>query len=85
MRGFDATRTDPVIQVYRRIFDLLDENERRRFLILMGLLVLVAFAELAGLGVVFLLLGILSDPGRIQDSARLSWVLRPLGFPRSVP
>jgi len=69
-----------VIQVYRRIFDLLDKTERRRFLILMGLLVLVAFAELAGLGVVFLLLGILSEPERIQENERLSWAFEAFGF-----
>lgn len=69
-----------MIQVYRRIFDLLDKTERRRFLVLMGLLILVAFAELAGLGVVFLLLGILSDPDRIQESERLSWAFETFGF-----
>ena len=69
-----------MIQVYRRIFDLLDKAEQKRFLILMGLLILVAIAELAGLGAVFLLLGVLSDPGRIQDSERLSWAYETFGF-----
>ena len=69
-----------MIQVYHRIFDLLDKTEQRRFLILMGLLILVAIAELAGLGAVFLLLGVLSDPDRIQESERLSWAYETFGF-----
>jgi len=69
-----------VLDAYRRIFELLDPGERRRYFLLMGILVVVALAEMIGLGVVFALLAILSDPSIVETDARLSWVYGFLGF-----
>ncbi|HMO06033.1 MAG TPA: ABC transporter ATP-binding protein [Paracoccaceae bacterium] len=69
-----------MIRVYRQIFDLLDAGERRRFLLLMGLMVIVAFAEVLGISTVFVLLGVLARPGAIEESRALSWAYGTFGF-----
>lgn len=69
-----------MLDAYRRIFELLDPGERRRYFILMGILVVVALAEMIGLGVVFALLGILSDPSMIETDPRIAAIHDFLGF-----
>ena len=56
-----------MIEVYRKIFALLDARERKRSLLLMGLLMAAALADLAGLSAVLALLNVLAEPARIPD------------------
>ena len=56
-----------MIEVYRKIFALLDARERKRSLLLMGLLMAAALADLAGLSAVLTLLNVLAEPARIPD------------------
>jgi ATP-binding cassette, subfamily B, bacterial PglK len=56
-----------VIEVYRKLFALLDARERKRSLLLMGLLMAAALADLAGLSAVLALLNVLAEPARIPD------------------
>jgi ABC-type multidrug transport system fused ATPase/permease subunit len=69
-----------VLQVYRRIFELLDAKERRRFFLLMAILIAVAVAELMGLSALFALLAVLAEPERVTAGGRITWVYDSLGF-----
>jgi ATP-binding cassette, subfamily B, bacterial PglK len=69
-----------VIEVYRKIFSLLDSRERRRFWALTGIMVLVAIVEIVGISSVLLLLNVLSDPASIHDKTALSFLYTKLGF-----
>lgn len=63
-----------MVELYRKIFCLLTPGERRMFLLLMPVMLLVALAEIAGLSSVLLLLNVLSDPEAFADRAVFSWV-----------
>lgn len=54
-----------MIEIYRKLFALLEPRERRRFLVLMGVLIVAALADLVGLSAVMGLLGVLADPARL--------------------
>jgi ABC-type multidrug transport system fused ATPase/permease subunit len=69
-----------LFEIYRKIFELLDEKERRRFFLLMGILVAVAVAELLGLSAVFAVLAVLSNPDSVTSGGRLNWLYDTLGF-----
>ena len=73
-------RDDGMIGVYRKILDLFDRHERRRFYLLMALMIIVAFAEVLGISTVMLLLGVLAQPEKITESRHLSWAYETLGF-----
>jgi ATP-binding cassette, subfamily B, bacterial PglK len=60
-----------VIAVFRMIFSLLDGHERRQFMVLTGVMVLVAFMEVIGISAVLMLLNVLSDPSLIRSSGTL--------------
>jgi ATP-binding cassette, subfamily B, bacterial PglK len=61
-----------VIAVYRMIFSLLDGRERRQFLVLTCVMVLVALMEVIGISAVLMLLNVLSTPDLIQSNAVLA-------------
>jgi ATP-binding cassette, subfamily B, bacterial PglK len=69
-----------MIGVYRKILDLFDPRERQRFALLLGVMVVVAFAEVLGISTVLVLLGVLADPDKIAESRHLSRVYAALGF-----
>jgi len=67
-------------EIYDKGFDLLDRRARRRFVLLAGVMVAVALAELIGISSVLMLLGILSDPERITALPLLAGIHDRLGF-----
>lgn len=69
-----------MIEVYRKIFSLLDHSERRQFWLLAALMVVVAIAEVAGISAVLLLLNVLADPAKIHSNAVLSLLYSKGGF-----
>jgi ABC-type multidrug transport system fused ATPase/permease subunit len=69
-----------MIGVYRKILDLFDRHERRRFYLLLVVMIVVAFAEILGISTVMVLLGVLAQPEKIAESRHLSWVYGSLGF-----
>jgi ATP-binding cassette, subfamily B, bacterial PglK len=69
-----------VIQVYRKIFLLLDVRERRRFWVLAGIMVFVAFVEVIGISSVMMLLQVLADPKVIGQNQWLQPIYSGLGF-----
>ncbi|MBO9436770.1 ABC transporter ATP-binding protein [Ruegeria sp. R13_0] len=66
--------------IYKKIMDLFDHRERRAFYLIMGLMVLVAFAEVLGISAVLMLLNVLAIPEKIQTNNVLSWVYDFGGF-----
>lgn len=63
-----------------RVWTLLDSDERRRFLRLQGLSLLMAISTLLGLAAIMPFLGIVADPGLLERSAWLVRVHAWLGF-----
>jgi len=66
--------------VVRKLFALLEARERRRFVLLAGLIVLVGFAEFLSLGAVMLVLNAISDPEQVSQMRVLGWVHDAFGF-----
>lgn len=69
-----------MIGVYRKILELFDPRERRRFYVLMVVMIVVAFAEVLGISTVMLLLGVLAQPEKIASNRHMAWVYDTLGF-----
>ncbi len=69
-----------MIEVYRKIFSLFDQRERRQFWLLTGMMVLVAVVEIVGISAVLLLLKVLAEPASIHANPALSFFYTRLGF-----
>ena len=69
-----------MIEVYAKLFDLLDARARRRFVLLACIMVAVSLSELIGISSVLLLLGVLADPGRLDDVGAVAWARAALGL-----
>ena len=69
-----------MIDVFRKLMALFEERERRRFYLLIGLMVFVAFAEVFGISTFLVLLKILSEPASIFENQHLNWAYETLGF-----
>ena len=65
---------------YKKLFDLLSVRERRRFSLVMIVMVAVTFAELIGITMLLLLLQVLSSPDKITSNEYLSWAFETFGF-----
>ncbi len=69
-----------MIKVYAKLFDLLDARARKRFVLLAAIMVAVSLSELVGISSVLMLLGVLADPGRVEQVATLAWLRTALGL-----
>ena len=69
-----------MVEVYAKLFDLLDARARKRFVLLAGVMIAVSLSELIGISSVLMLLGVLADPGRLDDVAAFSWARSALGL-----
>lgn len=69
-----------MINIYQKLFKLLDDRERKRFWWLAIIMLMVAAAEIAGFSAVLMLLNNISAPEQIQTSSALSYVYTRLGF-----
>lgn len=70
-----------MISTYRKMFALLDRQERRKFKILTLLLVVVSLFEAAGLATIMPFLAILADPQVVQENEYLNAVYNYFRFP----
>lgn len=75
-----SLRKTVMLQTYRKLLDLLAARERKWFRILIGVMIIAAFAELLSLSVFLLLLGMLAEPQVIFEDATLSWAYTAFGF-----
>lgn len=64
----------------RRVFDLLDQHERIRILILFGMILVMAFLELAGVAMILPFISLLSHPDNVQNNQYLKQVYDFLSF-----
>ena len=69
-----------MIDVFRKVFLLLTERERKRFWLLTLVLICVALVEVAGVSSVLLLLQVLADPGVVDQNSTLSAIHAWFGF-----
>ncbi|SLN63346.1 Heterocyst differentiation ATP-binding protein HepA [Roseovarius albus] len=66
--------------VFKKLFILLSAQERSRFVLLSGLLVFVAFADVFGISTVLVLLKAFAEPQILESNALLAWLHDTLGF-----
>ncbi len=62
-----------MFEVYARIFDLLSPREKRRFVVLVILVMAMGLFDVLGVASVLPFLAVVSNPSAVQDSAWLSW------------
>lgn len=65
-----------MIDAFRKIMDLLDARERRRFWLLMALLIVMGIVNMAGIASIMPFLAVLSDPSVVERNAWLAWAYR---------
>ena len=61
-----------MILVYRKLFDLLDRQERRRVWLLLGLVILMALADMVGVAAILPFLAVVADPSVAYSNAWLA-------------
>ena len=69
-----------MIEIYRKLFDLLDARERRRFYQLLALIVAMALIDMAGVAAILPFLAAVANPGKILHNRLLSVLYKGLGF-----
>lgn len=69
-----------MIEVYKKVFDLLTGRERKRYILLGGIMVLMSIAELFGMSSVLILLNVFSEPSNILENQTGGWIYKKLGF-----
>ena len=69
-----------MFSTYRKIFDLLDRRERFRFVLLLGMILVMSLLEVAGVASIIPFLAVLSDPQAIHETRYLQVVYDGLGF-----
>jgi ATP-binding cassette, subfamily B, bacterial PglK len=69
-----------MVGIIRKIWSLLDSRERRRALIVFGLLVVVAFVDVLGVASVMPFIAVLANPDVVESNRHLAAVYSALGF-----
>ncbi|MCH8539323.1 MAG: ABC transporter ATP-binding protein/permease [Opitutales bacterium] len=69
-----------MLRTYRQIYDLLTPVERRRALILLGMILVMALLDMIGIASIMPFIAVLSNPEAVQDSPYLSWLFAFFGF-----
>lgn len=68
-----------MLDVYRKIFSLLDRRERMHFRLLMVLILFMGFADMLGVGAILPFLALVANPSNVQENAWLALVYDLLG------
>ena len=69
-----------VLETYRKILDLLTASERRRFYLLLGLVMLMGVAQMVGVASILPFLAVLARPETVVTNAYLARLNAMLGF-----
>ena len=69
-----------VVLGVKKLFALMDGNEKRRFYLLLPVVTVMALFQVIGIASVMPFLALVADPDIIQSDARLRWVYDTLGF-----
>ena len=72
-----------MLTTYRRLFELFDARERRRFWLVCGMIFVMGVLELLSVASILPFLGVLSNPGMVETNAALRAVYDRLGFERT--
>ena len=66
--------------VYKKLYALLDAQERRRSVLVLGLLVVVAFVETLGVASIMPFIAVLANPEVVETNRYIAFVYETLGF-----
>jgi ABC-type multidrug transport system fused ATPase/permease subunit len=69
-----------MIAIYRKLFDLLDARERRRFYQLLALIILTALVDMVGVASILPFLAVIGDPSKIRQGNLLTRLYDMFGF-----
>ena len=69
-----------MLETFRKLLDLLNPSERRRFYLLLVLVMLMGVAQMFGIAALMPFLIVLAKPEIIETGNHLSWVYHTLGF-----
>ncbi len=69
-----------MLNIYRKVYSLLDARERRRALLMFMLMLLVAVSEVVGVASVLPFIAVLANPEVIQTNKYLAWAYDAFGF-----
>jgi ABC-type multidrug transport system fused ATPase/permease subunit len=69
-----------MLDVYKKVLALFDARERRRFYLVLAILVVAAGFELVSISSILILLGILAQPEQVETSLILHGLYTQLGF-----
>ena len=71
----------PMFETFRKLIDLLTPPEKRRFYLLLGMIMVMGLAEMVSVASILPFLAVLADPGDHRDATtRLARVYAALGF-----
>ncbi|MGG7566224.1 ABC transporter ATP-binding protein [Rhodovulum sp. DZ06] len=66
--------------VFPKLMDLMNARERRRFWLLMVMILVMAFSNMVGVAAIIPFLAVLGDPSMIETDSRLAWLYDAGGF-----
>ncbi|WP_297970053.1 ABC transporter ATP-binding protein [uncultured Amaricoccus sp.] len=69
-----------MIETYRKLLDLLTPRERRRFYLLLAMIVVMGLLQMLTVASILPLMFVLQHPAIIETNAYLSWVYSTFGF-----
>jgi ATP-binding cassette, subfamily B, bacterial PglK len=69
-----------LLKTYSKLLDLMNQRERRTFVLLLVLIVLMGFAQMIGVAAILPFLAVLADPGVVETNAWLAWAYEAMGF-----
>ncbi len=69
-----------MLELFRKLYAILDPSERRRTALLLVVLLMVAIAETLGVASVMPLIAVLSRPEVVETNKYLAWAYNTLGF-----
>ena len=69
-----------MIQTYRKLLDLLAPRERRKFYLLLAMIVVMGLLQMLTVASILPLMFVLQRPAVVETNATLSWIYAALGF-----
>jgi hypothetical protein len=74
-----------MIETFKHLWDLLTPRERRAFLLVLGMVMLMAALETAGVVSIMPFLAVLGNPDIVTEQPALRWVFERFGFTEAGP
>jgi ABC-type multidrug transport system fused ATPase/permease subunit len=63
-----------LVEIFRKILDMLDARERRHFFMMMGLVFIAGVADMVGIASILPFLTVVTDPSIIETQPVLNWI-----------